>query len=59
MINIIIGFLWSNFIKYITKRCTGQFMDSLFDSCITAFAKATPSKVDDELVEKWKNIDKS
>ncbi|MGL5714246.1 MAG: hypothetical protein ACRCX7_11170 [Cetobacterium sp.] len=54
MINVILTFLWSSIVSYVAKRCTGDFMDSLFDTALTAFAKATPSKVDDELVEKWK-----
>lgn len=54
MIQTILFFLWNSLVKYISKRCTGDFMDEVFDSALTAFAKATPSKVDDELVEKWK-----
>lgn len=54
MIQTILFFLWNSLVRYISKRCTGDFMDEVFDSALTAFAKATPSKVDDELVEKWK-----
>lgn len=54
MIKAIIFFIWSCLTKYVARRCTGEFMDELFDSALTAFARATPSTVDDELVEKWK-----
>ena len=48
-------FVWNCLIKYIVKRCSGDFMDEVFDAALTAFVKATPSKVDDELLEKWKD----
>ena len=55
MINAIIMFVWNCLIKYIVKRCSGDFMDEVFDAVLTAFVKVTPSKVDDELLEKWKD----
>lgn len=55
MINAIIMFVWNCLIKYIVKRCTGDFMDEVFDAALTAFVNATPSKADNELLEKWKN----
>lgn len=54
MINSIILFIWKCLVGYVAKRCTGDFMDEVFDLALTSFVNATPSKVDNEILEKWK-----
>lgn len=54
MINKIIWFIWTSIISYVSKRCTGQFMDKLFDELLTKWAANTKTKIDDNLVEEWK-----
>ncbi|MGL5714305.1 MAG: hypothetical protein ACRCX2_14890 [Paraclostridium sp.] len=49
-----IKFVWSSFVSYVIRRCSGEFLDELFDKTLETFAKSTKTTVDDDLLEKWR-----
>lgn len=54
IIKAMFTYLFKNLISYVVKRCTGGFLDFVFDEVLTAIAKSTENTIDDRLVEKWK-----
>lgn len=54
MIKTALSYLFKSLISYIVRRCTGGFMDYLFDEVLTVIAESTENKTDDKIVERWK-----
>ena len=53
MLQIAITFLLESLISYITRRCNGEFLDSVFDMILKKFVEATHTTADDELYNEW------
>ena len=54
IIKAMFTYLFKNIISYVVKRCTGGFLDFVFDEVLTAIAKSTENTIDDRLVESGK-----